>query len=204
PEGRLQVRSPLLGRYNVSNLLAALAIIQSKGHCIEDLLDRLPSFPGVPGRMERIDEGQAFNVLVDYAHTDDALKHACEMLREITPGRLIVVFGCGGDRDRSKRVPMFRAVIEGADEVFATSDNPRTEPLEQIFAEMRATEDSESARYINDRKHAISLALDAARPEDCILIAGKGHEGYQEFNGTLTPFDDRQVARDLIRIKMGV
>ena len=204
PEGRLQVRSPLLGRYNVSNLLAALAIIQSKGHCIEDLLDRLPSFPGVPGRMERIDEGQAFNVLVDYAHTDDALKHSCEMLREITPGRLIVVFGCGGDRDRSKRVPMFRAVIEGADEVFATSDNPRTESLEQIFADMRATEDSESARYISDRKHAISLALDAARPEDCILIAGKGHEGYQEFNGTVTPFDDRQVARDLIRIKMGV
>ena len=204
PEGRPQVRSPLLGRYNVSNLLAALATIRSKGHCIEDLLDRLPSLPGVPGRMERVDEGQAFNVLVDYAHTDDALKHACEMLREITPGRLIVVFGCGGDRDRSKRVPMFRAVIEGADEVFATSDNPRTEPLEQIFADMRATEDSESARYISDRKHAISLALDAARPEDCILIAGKGHEGYQEFNGTVTPFDDRQVARDLIRIKMGV
>ncbi len=203
PEGEMQVRSPLLGRYNVSNLLAALATIRVKGHCIENLLDRLTSFPGVPGRMERIDQGQAFNVLVDYAHTDDALKNACEMLREITPGRLIVVFGCGGDRDRSKRAPMFRAVIEGADEVFVTSDNPRTEPLEQIFTDMRATEGSESTHYISDRKHAISLALDAAGPEDCVLIAGKGHEGYQEFDGTLTPFDDRQVARDLIRIKMG-
>ena len=204
PEGNMQVRSPLLGRYNVSNLLAALATIRAKGHCIENLLDRLPNFPGVPGRMERINEGQAFNVLVDYAHTDDALMHACEMLREITSGRLIVVFGCGGDRDRSKRVPMFRAVIEGADEVFATSDNPRTETLEQIFTDMRAAEGSESVRFISDRKHAISLALDLASPEDCVLIAGKGHEGYQEFDGTVTPFDDRQVARDLIRIKMGV
>ena len=100
PEGQIQVNSPLLGRYNVSNLLAALAIAHTKGHCIKAMLSCAASFPGVPGRMERINEEQPFNVIVDYAHTDDALTHACAMLREITAGRLIVVFGCGGDRDR--------------------------------------------------------------------------------------------------------
>jgi UDP-N-acetylmuramoyl-L-alanyl-D-glutamate--2,6-diaminopimelate ligase len=201
PEGQALVRSPLLGRYNVSNLLAALTIARAKGHTIEDVLERVASFPGVPGRMERIDEGQPFNVLVDYAHTDDALIHACAMLREITPGRLLIVFGCGGDRDRTKRAPMLSAALSGADEVFVTSDNPRTESLEQVFADMRAAEGSERAHYVNDRKHAISLALDAAKPEDCVLLAGKGHEAYQEFDGTVIPFDDRHVARDLIRLK---
>ncbi len=201
PEGQAQVSSPLLGRYNVSNLLAALAIARAKGHAIESILERIATFPGVPGRMERIDEGQPFNVLVDYAHTDDALVHACEMLREITSGRLIIVFGCGGDRDRTKRAPMLRAALEGADEVFVTSDNPRTESINQIFADMRDAQGSENAHYVNDRKHAISLALDAANADDCVLIAGKGHEAYQEFDGTVIPFDDRHIARDLIRLK---
>jgi len=201
PEGQAQVSSPLLGRYNVSNLLAALAIARAKGHAIEKILEQVASFPGVPGRMERLDEGQPFNVLVDYAHTDDALIHACGMLREITPGRLIVVFGCGGDRDRTKRAPMLRATLDGADEVFVTSDNPRTESIDQIFADMREAKGSETAHYVNDRKHAISLALDSAKPGDCVLIAGKGHEAYQEFDGTVIPFDDRHIARDLIRLK---
>jgi UDP-N-acetylmuramoyl-L-alanyl-D-glutamate--2,6-diaminopimelate ligase len=203
PEGQAQVISPLLGRYNVSNLLAALAIGRAKGHSVESMLARVQSFPGVPGRMERVGAGQSFNVLVDYAHTDDALVHACKMLREITPGRLIVVFGCGGDRDRTKRAPMLRAVLDGADEVFVTSDNPRTETLDQIFADMRVANGSESAHYVSDRKHAISIALDAAGPGDCVLIAGKGHEAYQEFDGTVIPFDDRHVARDLLRLKLG-
>ena len=201
PEGQAQVNSPLLGRYNVSNLLAALSIAHAKGHNIETILARVNSFPGVPGRMERVNEGQDFNVLVDYAHTDDALIHACAMLREITPGRLIVVFGCGGDRDRTKRAPMLRAALDGADEVFVTSDNPRTESLEQIFADMCGATNSERAHFVNDRKHAISRALDTATPEDCVLIAGKGHEAYQEFDGTVIPFDDRQIARELIRMK---
>jgi UDP-N-acetylmuramoyl-L-alanyl-D-glutamate--2,6-diaminopimelate ligase len=204
PEGQAMVVSPLIGRYNVSNLLAALAIGRAKGYDISALLHALPSFPGVPGRMERIDCGQAFNVLVDYAHTDDALTHACEVLREITPGQLIVVSGCGGDRDRTKRAPMLRAVLDGADQVFATSDNPRSEKVEQIFADMReacTSEDEPRVQFINDRKRAISLALDAAKPGDCILIAGKGHEAFQEFDDTVVPFDDRQVARELIRLK---
>lgn len=201
PGGEAQVTSPLLGRFNVSNLLAAITIAYSQGKAPESLLDRLKTFPGVPGRMERIDEGQAYNLLVDYAHTDDALTHACAMLREITKGKLIVVFGCGGDRDRTKRAPMLKAVLEGADVVFATADNPRSESLEQIFADMRAVDGSESVHFIADRKDAISRALDAAVADDCVLIAGKGHETYQEFDGTVIPFDDRSVARELISLK---
>ncbi len=201
PGGRAAIRSPLLGRYNVSNLLAALAIAYAQGCDMQTSIERVASFPGVEGRMERIDEGQDYNVLVDYAHTDDALRHACGMLREITEGQLIVVFGCGGDRDRTKRAPMVKAVQEGADVVIATSDNPRSEALEQIFEDMRAVEGSEQVLFIDDRRDAISRALDVARPGDCVLIAGKGHEAYQEFDGTVIPFDDRHIARELIRLK---
>lgn len=201
PVGEMQVTSPLLGRFNVSNLLAAFAIAYVQGRSPETLVERLATFPGVPGRMERIDQGQDYNLLVDYAHTDDALSHACGMLREITKGKLIVVFGCGGDRDRTKRAPMLKAVLEGADVVYATADNPRSEPLDQIFADMRAVKGSAEVHFINDRKDAISRALDAANADDCVLIAGKGHETYQEFDGTVIPFDDRSVARELIRLK---
>ncbi len=202
PEGQAHVVSPLLGRYNVSNLLAALAISRSKGYSIAELLPWLARFSGVPGRMEQIQEGQAFNVLVDYAHTDDALLNACEMLREITTGKLIVVFGCGGDRDRTKRAPMMRAVVEGADTIFVTSDNPRSEPIDRIFDDMRTVAfDNKAVEFIADRRRSISLALDAAGPGDCVLIAGKGHEAYQEFDGTVIPFDDRQVVRSLIELK---
>lgn len=205
PGGTASVRSPLLGRYNVSNLLAALAVGLSKGLSMETMLERIAHFPAVPGRMERIDRGQDFNVVVDYAHTDDALSHACAMLREVTPGRLIVVFGCGGDRDRTKRAPMLRAVLDGADQIFVTADNPRSETLEQIFGDMRGAvrTEAEEAKlsFVDDRKRAISLAMDAAKPGDCLLIAGKGHESYQEFEGTVIPFDDRQVARELIALK---
>ena len=152
--------------------------------------------------MERIEEGQPFNVLVDYAHTDDALRNALGMLRAITPGRLLVVFGCGGNRDRTKRPLMTRAVQEFADFAFATADNPRTEAIAQIFDDMRAGVSApEKITWIEDRRRAISLALDMAKPGDCLLIAGKGHESYQEFADTVFPFDDRQVVRELIGIK---
>lgn len=205
PEGRADVVSPLLGRYNVSNVLAALAIGHAGGRSIADLFPLLVSFPGVPGRMERVECGQPFNVLIDYAHTDDALRHACGMLREITSQRLLVVFGCGGNRDRTKRAPMLEVVREAADLVFVTSDNPRSEPVERIFSDMRRGADAEAAepevRFIADRKKAISHALDEARPGDCVLIAGKGHETYQEFDGAVVPFDDRRVAEELIELK---
>ena len=203
-EKQMPVTSPLIGRYNVSNLLAALAIGKSMGHEIQNLLDRLVDFPAVPGRMERISLGQEFNVLVDYAHTDDALRNACDILREITSGKLIVVFGCGGDRDRSKRALMLKAALDGASVVVVTSDNPRSEPIEQIFEDMRAActeEVSHRVQFIEDRKRAISIALDMAVAGDTVLIAGKGHEVFQEFDGRVVPFDDRRVARELIHLK---
>ncbi len=202
PEGTLPVESPLIGRYNVSNLLAAFATTWALGRDPAVGLARLSGFKGVPGRMERIEEGQACNVLVDYAHTDDALRNALGMLRAITPGRLLVVFGCGGNRDRTKRPLMVRAVQEFADFAFATADNPRAEPLAAIFADMReGVTAPERITWVDDRRRAISLALDEAGPGDCLLIAGKGHEGYQEFADTVIPFDDRQVVRELIGIK---
>ena len=202
PQGELAVDSPLIGRYNVSNLLAAIATAWALGRAPAAFLARLNAFPGVAGRMERIEEGQPYNVLVDYAHTDDALRNALGMLRAITPGRLFVVFGCGGNRDRSKRSLMVKAVQEFADFAFATADNPRSEPLAQIFSDMRAgvTAPAKIA-WVDDRRRAISLALDGARAGDCLLVAGKGHESYQEFADTVIPFDDRQVVRELIGIK---
>lgn len=202
PQGEMAVESPLIGRYNVNNLLAAIATAWGLGRDPVVFLPRLKSFPGVAGRMERIEEGQPFNVLVDYAHTDDALRNALGMLRAITPGRLLVVFGCGGKRDRTKRPLMVKAVQEFADQAFATADNPRSEALAQIFADMRAGVTApEKITWIDDRRRAISLALDVAKPGDCLLIAGKGHESYQEFADTVIPFDDRQVVRELIGIK---
>lgn len=202
PEGRARVRSPLLGLYNVSNVLAAAATAYGLGRNPHAFLARLALFPGVPGRMERIEEGQAFNILVDYAHTDDALRNALGMLRTITPGRVICVFGCGGNRDRAKRALMTRAVEDCADVVLATADNPRSEAVAAIFDDMRAGM-TQPAKFtwIEDRRRALSLALDLCRPGDCLLVAGKGHETYQEFADTITPFDDRQVLRELINVK---
>jgi UDP-N-acetylmuramoyl-L-alanyl-D-glutamate--2,6-diaminopimelate ligase len=202
PEGRARVRSPLVGRYNVANVLAAAATAYGLGRNPHAFLARLAIFPGVPGRMERIEEGQPFNVLVDYAHTDDALRNALGMLRAITPGRVLCVFGCGGNRDRAKRPLMARAVEDLADIALATADNPRGETVAAIFDDMRAGVTRPGKfTWIEDRRRAFSLALDMCRPGDCLLIAGKGHETYQEFTDTITPFDDRQVVRELIHLK---
>ena len=204
PDGRsIDVESPLVGRYNVSNLLAAAATAWGLGRDPAVFLPRLAAFPGVPGRMERIDAGQPYDVFVDYAHTDDALRNALGMLRPITGGRLLVVFGCGGNRDRTKRPLMVRAVQEFADFAFATADNPRSEALDRILSDMReGVTQPEKITWIEDRRRAISIALDAARAGDTVLIAGKGHESYQEFADTIIPFDDRQVVRELIAVKM--
>jgi UDP-N-acetylmuramoyl-L-alanyl-D-glutamate--2,6-diaminopimelate ligase len=202
PCGAMEVESPLIGRYNVSNVLGAIATAWGLGRDPVVFLGRLRSFKGVAGRMERIDEGQPYNVVVDYAHTDDALRNALRMLRSITAGRLLVVFGCGGNRDRSKRPLMTGAVQEFADFAVATADNPRTEAIAQIFEDMRGGMTApEKITWIDDRRRAIGLALAMAKPGDCVLIAGKGHESYQEFADTVFPFDDRQVARELLGMK---
>jgi len=202
PGGSLAVMSPLIGRYNVSNLLAAFATLHALGRNLGDAVAALAGFRAPAGRMERIEAGQPFNVLVDYAHTDDALRNTLGMLRTITPGRLLVVFGCGGNRDRTKRPLMVKAVQEVADFAWATADNPRSEALSQIFTDMRAGVSDESRiAFVEDRRRAISLALDQARPGDSLLIAGKGHEPFQEFAAPVIPFDARQVVRELIAVK---
>ncbi len=201
----MPVSVPLLGRYNVSNTLAALAAGYALGHDPREWALRLPGFPGVPGRIETVSEGQPFNVLVDYAHTEDALKNVLGMLRAVTAGRLLLVFGCGGNRDRKKRPLMTLAALNGADRVWATADNPRGEPLPDIFADMKTgVTDPERIHFIEDRRRAIHLALCAARPGDCVLIAGKGHENTQEFASGMAPFDDRLTARELLRLKFKI
>lgn len=202
PQGTIEVCSPLIGRHNVYNTLAALAIAYVHGHSLSDCIDSLASFPGVPGRMEQIQEGQDFSVLVDYAHTADAIEHACEILGELSTGKKIIVFGCGGDRDRGKRSLMMRAALNGADSIIVTADNPRTEAIESIFTDMRtgieSAEEAERVQFIEDRKNACARAFENASAGDCVLIAGKGHEVYQEIEGTMMPFDDRKVARELL------
>lgn len=203
-EATFPVRFRLPGRYNLSNALAAAAAANVAGLEAEKIVAGLEAFRSVPGRMEPVYAGQKANVFVDYAHTDDALNNALAMLREVTPGRLLTVFGCGGDRDRTKRPKMMTAVQRHSDLAWATADNPRNEALEQIFDDMREgiTEPSR-VRFVADRRTAISEALDFAREGDTLLIAGKGHETYQEFQDTVVPFDDRAVAKELIEQKKG-
>ena len=197
-------RSALPGGYNVSNVLCALACAAALGRDPLALAPALASFPGVSGRMERVEAGQPYPVFVDYAHTDDALRNALRMLRDITPGRVLCVFGCGGDRDRGKRPAMTKAVAELAHLAWATADNPRKESLDRIFADMReGLGPLPSVEFVPDRRDAIGRALAAARPGDCVVIAGKGHETTQEFADTVVPFDDRQVVREILELRRG-
>lgn len=193
----------LPGRYNVYNLLASLAVIHQLGFSIESCLSLIAQFPGVPGRMERVTTRQyPFHVFVDYAHTPDALKNALGMLRLITPKNLYVVFGCGGNRDRTKRPFMMEAVQQYADFAWATSDNPRNEKVEDIFKDMRTgVNQPEKITFVADRRVAIGQAIERLEAGDALLIAGKGHEMYQEFADTIAPFDDRFVAREILQIK---
>ncbi len=199
PEGEVEMNLPLPGLFNVENSLAAIALCHGLGRDVKGLVQKLGLFKGVPGRMERVNAGQAYNVFVDYAHTDDALRQALAMLRCVTPGKVYTVFGCGGDRDRSKRPQMMQAVLDNADQAWVTADNPRSEKVEAIFEDMKqGVAGLEKATFVTDRREAIGLALKAAQPGDCVLIAGKGHEAYQEFADTVVPFDDVRVAKDWI------
>ena len=184
----------LPGGFNVSNALAALACLMVAGIEAEDAVRGIASLPGVPGRMERIDAGQQFSALVDYAHTPEAVTTLLSAVRAVTKGRVIVVLGCGGDRDRSKRPLMGQAAVEGADLAVLTSDNPRSEDPLAILAEMSAP----GAVVEPDRRLAIELAVREARPGDAVIVAGKGHESGQEVAGTVLPFDDRQMLREAL------
>jgi len=196
PTGDASVRLPLLGRFNVSNALGVAACAWGLGVDVETVADRLSQAPQVPGRMERI-ATQPCAVLRDYAHTPDALERALETLRPLTPGRLIVVFGAGGDRDRGKRAPMGDAAVRLADVAIATSDNPRTENPEKILDDVEAGMRAKPHLREVDRRKAIALALELARPGDTVLLAGKGHETYQVIGTERQPFDESRVVREL-------
>jgi UDP-N-acetylmuramoyl-L-alanyl-D-glutamate--2,6-diaminopimelate ligase len=193
----LLVRSPLIGGFNVYNTLAAVAAAHAVGCNLRDMVTAMKSAPQVPGRLERvfITGTEPFQVFVDYAHTPDAIINVLKTVRQMRPARVITVFGCGGDRDRTKRPLMARAAEEGSDVCVLTSDNPRTEDPKQIIEDARKGFGREGHALIVDRKEAIHTAVGHARRGDIIIIAGKGHESYQDIQGVKHPFDDRQVAK---------
>ncbi|MGJ8695859.1 MAG: UDP-N-acetylmuramoyl-L-alanyl-D-glutamate--2,6-diaminopimelate ligase [Verrucomicrobiaceae bacterium] len=188
------VRFPYVGRFNAQNAVAALAVISGLGLRVRDAIKYLPETPQTPGRMENVG-GDRFAVIVDYAHTPDALAKTCETLRELNPSRLITVFGCGGDRDRTKRPLMGEAAAKYSDRLFITSDNPRSEVAFEILNDILPGVGGTPHELIVDRGEAIARAIEMALPRDIILIAGKGHENYQEINGERRHFDDREHAR---------
>jgi UDP-N-acetylmuramoyl-L-alanyl-D-glutamate--2,6-diaminopimelate ligase len=196
--GTSEIFLPLLGDFNVSNALAAAATALASGEPITRVAERLGSAPQVPGRMERISDTPC-TVLRDYAHTPDALERALISLRPLTPGRLIVVFGCGGDRDRGKRSAMGRIAGELSDVAIATSDNPRTEDPDAILDEVEQGMAGIPHLRITDRLTAIHTALDQGRPGDTILLAGKGHETYQVLGTEKVPFDEREIVHRVLR-----
>ncbi len=200
PGGTLPVESPLTGRGNVGHLLAAVAAAWGLGRDPQVVLARLRALGGVPGRLERIEEGQDFSVWVDASDSPARLGHALRELREVTPGRLLVVFGDDGRRERAARPELTRAAEAGADVVIATAANPRSEPQEQIFADLRAGAGApERIAWIPDRRRAIALAVALARPGDGVVITGRGHQAYQQLGDTVAPCDDRQVVRAALR-----
>jgi UDP-N-acetylmuramoyl-L-alanyl-D-glutamate--2,6-diaminopimelate ligase len=192
------VRVPLIGRFNVANSLAALAAANALGIGLREAVVSLAKSPQVPGRLEIVSAKRQFQVFVDYAHTPDALLNVLKTLRELDPRRLIVVFGCGGDRDREKRPLMGQVADQKADYAIITSDNPRKEDPDKIIAEIEKGFRGNHFEKISDRAQAISRAVEIAQPRDIVLIAGKGHENYQEFADHTVPFEDIQVARRAI------
>ncbi len=199
PDGRAEVSLPLFGAYNVANALGAAAVLWSIGGGVEDVARGLSTLPQVPGRLERVAGPPASaTVLLDYAHTPDALERALAALRPLVTGRLIVVFGAGGDRDRGKRPEMGRVAAAGADLSVVTSDNPRTEDPGAIADEIEAGMGSAPRLRFLDRREAIRQALREAAADDVVLLAGKGHETYQVWGTEVRPFDERVVVRELL------
>jgi|SRR5215471_26798 len=215
PAGDIPVRSPLVGTHNLENILAAAGVALSAGFSRRDVQDGIERLQGVPGRMERF-EDRGVVALVDYAHSDDALRRALESVRSFAKGRLIVVFGCGGDRDRGKR-PLMGAVAAAASDVAViTSDNPRSEDPDEIISQIAVGLEKAGFRRISqgkarsgekgylvdaDRGQAIALAASLAKPGDVILVAGKGHETSQVVNGEARPFDDRKQTAEALKAR---
>ncbi|GGM87781.1 UDP-N-acetylmuramoyl-L-alanyl-D-glutamate--2,6-diaminopimelate ligase [Streptomyces fuscichromogenes] len=210
PEGvRIAAKSPLPGPFNVANTLAAIVALAAAGLDPQAAADGIAAVPGVPGRLERVDAGQPYLAVVDYAHKTDAVESVLRALRKVTKGRLHIVLGCGGDRDRTKRAPMGAAAARLADIAVLTSDNPRSEDPLAILATMLEGAASVPAHergevlLFEDRAAAIEAAVARAHPGDTVLVAGKGHEQGQDIAGVIRPFDDRQVLREAIQKTQG-
>ncbi|MBM3298015.1 MAG: UDP-N-acetylmuramoyl-L-alanyl-D-glutamate--2,6-diaminopimelate ligase [Candidatus Aminicenantes bacterium] len=201
PGGRTEVSSPLMGRHNLYNILAAFAAGLAFNVPPAGILSGIASLRGVPGRLESVDNGRGLMIFVDYAHTDSALRHLLETARGLEGGRVLLVFGAGGDRDKSKRERMGEAAAELADWTFITSDNPRSEEPAAILADIEKGFLKRGAKNFSslvDRREAITQALHFARQGDIVLVAGKGHEDYQEVKGKRYPFSDAAVIRELL------
>jgi UDP-N-acetylmuramoyl-L-alanyl-D-glutamate--2,6-diaminopimelate ligase len=207
PQDVVDIESPLLARFNAYNLLSAIAILAEAGFDLHQIIQGVPALQGAPGRLERVDLGQPFGVMVDYAHTPDALEKLLAAGRDmLTPGaRLHVLFGCGGDRDRTKRPIMAAAVAAGGDVVWHTSDNTRTEDPERILDDatpgipLNIFQDPTRYHRIADRALAVGAALSDCRPGDLLLLAGKGHEPYQDVMGVKHPYSDRAAIEATLR-----
>ncbi len=204
PWGSVEIRSHLLGTHNVYNVLGAIAVCGGLKIPLDTIAEGVESLASVPGRFEHIDCGQEFQVVVDYAHTEDGLRNVLQAAREICRGRVICLFGCGGDRDRGKRPKMGAVAAELADFSVATSDNPRTESPERILMDVEVGLQHAGKRrgedyiVVLDRREAIQRALEMAQPGDLVMLAGKGHEDYQIVGTEKHHFDDREIARDLL------
>ncbi|MGI9166877.1 MAG: UDP-N-acetylmuramoyl-L-alanyl-D-glutamate--2,6-diaminopimelate ligase [Pyrinomonadaceae bacterium] len=205
PAGKRDFRSPLVGPPHIYNTLAAVASGLALGYELDVISSALERCGGAPGRFERVTHSGAFAVVVDYAHSDDALLNVLRTAREVTKGRIITVFGCGGDRDRSKRAPMGEAAGSLSDVVILTSDNPRTEDPQTILSDVEAgiQQTGKSYKKIADRREAIYEAVLQANSDDLVLIAGKGHEDYQIIGREVFHFDDKDVAREALAKKAG-
>jgi UDP-N-acetylmuramoyl-L-alanyl-D-glutamate--2,6-diaminopimelate ligase len=206
PQGEISFSSPLVGDYNLENLLAAVGTALHLGMNLEAIVTAMASFPGVPGRMERvqISPAQDITTIVDYAHTPDSLESLLTAARPFITGEVICVFGCGGDRDKTKRPQMGKIAADLADRVVVTSDNPRTEDPAQILKDVMAgISRTEGVETIPDRATAIAHAISIAKPGDGVLIAGKGHEDYQILGTEKIHFDDREQARMALSHKFG-
>lgn len=200
PKGELSITSPLVGKPHVYNMLAATATALELGYDLDAIRSGLSKCVGAPGRFERVPHDGDFAVVVDYAHTDDALLNTLKTARDLTTGRIITVFGCGGDRDRTKRRPMGVIAGEYSDLVIITSDNPRNEDPLRIISEIEVGVKEKTTAYevISDRREAIFRAIAAAKTNDVVIIAGKGHENYQIVGGNKYHFDDREVALEAL------
>ncbi|NEQ35445.1 MAG: UDP-N-acetylmuramoyl-L-alanyl-D-glutamate--2,6-diaminopimelate ligase [Okeania sp. SIO3I5] len=207
PQGDIAFSLPLVGQYNLSNMLAAVGAALHLGLDLAMVVAHLSEFPGVPGRMERVQvtEEQDVSVIVDYAHTPDSLENLLKAARPFIPGRMICVFGCGGDRDRTKRPKMGQIAAELSDLAVVTSDNPRTEDPEKILQDiLEGISPEVKPLVISDRSQAINAAIMEAKAGDGVLIAGKGHEDYQILGTEKIHFDDREQARDALSDKYGL